>query len=573
MPSEKSRLKDRRMLKNIEISMFFRVLLVSLLLGTSVVFQYSPKGQFFAPQIVPFYFLIGFVYFLTVIYIILMRVAPKKLTAMAYLQLGFDVLVITGMVFITGAVESIFTFLYILSIIGASIILYRPGGFLAASLSGILYGVMVDLDYYGLLPPAFGGIHQGYGNNESYVFYTIFINIAAFYLVAFLSGYISEQVKKTDEELIEKRIDFEELKILNNNIIQNIQTGLITIDNRGRIISFNRQSEVITERKLRDVYRLPIDEVVPGILSDITRGEQVQTIGTLNRWTYEFTSNSGRKFVLGFSVSPLKNRRGEEVGKIILFQDITHIRQMEDEIKRNDILVNLGKLAANLAHEIRNPLGSMSASIQLLKQEAVLSGSNRELMEIVLKEIERLNHLITNFLMYARPLTIRREPVDLKRVIDETITVFKNTPRGRADIAIETQYAGDTKIEGDFMQLKQVFWNILLNAGDAMTNGGSIKIRMNRSGLPNGATLSVVVSDSGTGIDDSVMPKIFDPFFSTKEGGTGLGLSTVKLIVEAHGGSVDVKTQAGKGTEVVISLPRDLPKRKAADSRYEGYVS
>ena len=561
MPSEKTRLKNTNLRKNIEIFMFFRVLIVSVLLGTSIVSQYSPKGQFIAPQFAYLYFLIGLTYFLTAVYIILIKYSARYLTAIAYLQLAFDVLIITGMVFITGAVESIFSFLYILAIIGASIILYRPGGFLTASFSGILYGLMVDLDYYGLLPSTFAGMRQNYNDNESYVFYTIFINIVAFYLVAFLSGYLSEQVKRTGEELIEKKIDFEELKILNNNIIQNIQTGLITVDNRGKIISFNRQAEVITDKKLKEVYRLPIDDVVPGILSDITTSENVQSIGGLNRWTKEFTSKNGRKFVLGFSVSPLKNARGEEVGKIILFQDITHIREMEDEIKRNDILVNLGKLAANLAHEIRNPLGSMSASIQLLKQELMLNGSNKELMDIVLKEIERLNHLITNFLMYARPLKVKRESVDLKRVVDETIIVFKNTPRGRADIAIETEFTGDTTIRGDFMQLKQVFWNILLNAGDAIINGGSIKIKTNCSGSTNGGTLSVLISDTGVGIDEAIAPFVFDPFFSTKEGGTGLGLPTVRLIVEAHGGSVDVRSEKGKGTEVVIMLPMRQPER------------
>ncbi len=554
MPTDKKKLKNTNLKKNIEIFMFFRVLIVSVLLGGSVIFQYSENGQFIAPQLVYLYFLIGLTYFLTGIYILLIKFAEKYITAIAYLQLFFDVLVITGMVFITGAVESIFSFLFILSIISASIILYRPGGFLTASLSGILYGVMVDLDYYGLIPATIVGVHPNY--NESYVFYNIFINIVAFYIVAFLSGYLSEQVKKTGEELIEKRIDFEELKILNNNIIQNIQTGLTTVDRLGRIISFNRQAEVITGKTLREVYLSPIDDVIPGILRDITKKEGVQTSGGLNRWTKEFISDKGKQYILGFSVSPFKNSRNEQVGRIILFQDITHLKEMEEEIKRNDTLANLGKLAANLAHEIRNPLGSMSASIQLLRKELLLSGSNRDLMDIVLKEIERLNHLITNFLMYARPLTVKRETVDLRKVIDETITVFKNTPKGSAGVSIATEFYGDTSIVGDFMQLKQVFWNLLLNAGDAMADGGHIAITMKGTTSTKDGVVSVSVSDSGTGIESGIKPLIFDPFFSTKDGGTGLGLPTVKLIIEAHGGSVDVASQEGKGTDVVITLPK-----------------
>ncbi|MCI0481133.1 MAG: PAS domain S-box protein, partial [Candidatus Dadabacteria bacterium] len=356
---------------------------------------------------------------------------------------------------------------------------------------------MVDLDYYGIIPSAIAGFHPNY--NESYVFYNIFINIVAFYIVAFLSGYLSEQVKKTGDELIEKRIDFEELKILNNNIVQNIQTGLITIDRQGRIISFNRQAEIITGKSLRQIYLSPIDEVIPGILSDIAGDDASRPSVGLNRWTKEFVSDKGNRYILGFSVSPLKNARYEQVGRIILFQDITHIKEMEAEIKRNDTLANLGKLAANLAHEIRNPLGSMSASIQLLRQELLLSGSNRELMDIVLKEIERLNHLITNFLMYARPLTVKKELVDLKKVIEETITVFKNTPKGSADIGISTEFDGNTMIIGDFMQLKQVFWNLLLNAADAMTDGGDIKIATTGGPSAKDGPVSVTVSDGGTG--------------------------------------------------------------------------
>jgi two-component system sensor histidine kinase PilS (NtrC family) len=553
MAIEKTRLRNRNLRQNIEIFMFSRVLIVSVLLGASVIFQYSEKGLFVAPQLVYLYTLIGLTYFLTAVYIALIKFAEKYLTAIAYLQLFFDVLIITGMVFITGAVESIFSFLYILSIISASIILYRPGGFLTASLSGILYGVMVDLDYYGLIPATIVGIHPNY--NESYVFYNIFINIVAFYIVAFLSGYLSEQVKKTGEELIEKRIDFEELKILNNNIIQNIQTGLITIDRQGHIISFNRQAEIITGRSLREVYRSPIDDVFPGVMTDIVESEASQASGGLNRWTREFVSRTGKHYYLGFSVSPFRNSQNEHMGRIILFLDITHIKEMEEEIKRNDTLANLGKFAANLAHEIRNPLGSMSASIQLLKTELSLSGSNRELMEIVLKEIERLNHLITNFLMYARPLTVKKEPVDLKKVINETIVVFKNTPKGSADIAITTEFSGSTVIIGDFMQLKQVFWNLLLNAADAMTAGGSITIKATGAPSADNGAVSVSVSDTGTGIEDAIKPLIFDPFFSTKDGGTGLGLPTVKLIIEAHGGSMDVTSNSGHGTDVTVMLP------------------
>ncbi len=553
MPTEKKKLRNTNLRKNIEIFMFSRVLIISVLLGASVVFQYSEKGLFIAPQLVYLYFLIGLTYFLTVIYILLIKFAQKYLTAIAYLQLAFDVLIITGMIFITGAVESIFSFLYILSIISASIILYRPGGFLTASMSGILYGVMVDLDYYGIIPSTIAGIHPNY--NESYVFYNIFINIVAFYIVAFLSGYLSEQVKRTGEELIEKRIDFEELKILNNNIIQNIQTGLITIDRKGRIISFNRQAEIITGKLLRQVYLSPVNDVIVDILKDIAENEASRASGGLNRWTREFVSEKGNRYILGFSVSPLKNARNEQVGKIILFLDITHIKEMEEEIKRNDTLVNLGKFAANLAHEIRNPLGSMSASIQLLKNELSLSGSNRELMDIVLKEINRLNHLITNFLMYARPLTIKKEPIDLKKVIDETITVFKNTPKGSADISISTEYNGNYGDRRRFHAAQTGFLESPAQCGRRHERRRKDSNQDDRDTVGGGQVCLRFRFGHRNGDQDEIRPFIFEPFFSTKDGGTGLGLPTVKLIVETHGGTVNITGRQDGGTDVTITLP------------------
>lgn len=539
--------------KNIEWLMFLRVVVISVLLGASVIFQYTAKGTvaFFGRELIYMYILIGFTYFLTGVYIVIIP-RLNNLVAFAYIQLFWDVMMITGLVLLTGGIDSIFTFLYIPLIIAASIILYRSGGFIVASLSSILYGIVVDLIFFGFITPYGSTARLEY--SDSYIFYNIFINITAFYLVAFLSGYLAEQVKRTGEELIEKRIDFEELKILNNEIMQNIQTGLITINKDGRIISINRQAEMITGRTLKEVWMSHIDDAFPNMLEDIDHSQLVYLEPGLNRWDKEFVSSAGQKYQLGFSMSPLTTHTDEEAGKIILFQDITRIREMEQEIKRSDRLATLGKLAANLAHEIRNPLAAMSGSIQILNQDMSLSGENKNLMNIVLQEIDRLNHLITDFLLYARPTELKRHRLDLTNVVSETIALFRNTPKGTQNISIETSFCDNAVTDGDFMQLKQVFWNIFLNSAEAMPDGGTIFMSMENGNGPTGGMIEITIRDTGPGIDRQIRESVFDPFFSTKDGGTGLGLSTVKQIIETHGGSVTIGNSDVSGTEIIIWL-------------------
>jgi len=539
--------------KNIEWLMFLRVVVISVLLGASVVFQYTAKGTvaFFGRELIYLYVLIGFTYFLTGVYIVIIP-RLQNLRAFAYIQLIWDVMMITGLVLLTGGIDSIFTFLYIPLIIAASIILYRSGGFIIASISSILYGIVVDLIFFGIIAPYGSTARLEY--SDSYIFYNIFINITAFYLVAFLSGYLAEQVKRTGQELIEKRIDFEELKILNNEIMQNIQTGLITINKDGRIISINRQAELISGRALDEVWMSHIDDAFPNMLEDIDHSSLVYMEPGLNRWDKEFVSSTGQKYQLGFSMSPLTTHTDEEAGKIILFQDITRIREMEQEIKRSDRLATLGKLAANLAHEIRNPLAAMSGSIQILNQDMSLSGENKNLMNIVLQEIDRLNHLITDFLLYARPTELKRHRLDLRNVISETIALFRNTPKGTHNISIETAFCDNAVTDGDFMQLKQVFWNIFLNSAEAMPEGGDISVSMENGAVSSGGIIEVRICDTGPGIDRDIRESVFDPFFSTKEGGTGLGLSTVKQIIETHGGSVAIGNADAPGAEIIIRL-------------------
>jgi len=547
--------------------MFFRAMLVTLLLGATVIFQMReiPFFRYVSPY--PFYVLIGFTYALTLLYALLLG-RIQKLKIFAYVQILGDVFFITLLIYITGGIASIFFWLYLFSIFSAGTILYRRGGLWVASASSILYGTLLDLEYYGvLLPP---GSRELYSPSypSSYVLYLITVNMIAFFLVAILSSYLAEQVRRKEEELKKRIIDYRQLERLYKHIVQNVVSGLITVDGGGRITSFNRMAEEITGRKLEEVYQEEIDSLFPGLSawSRSVGGNPGEGENRLRffRWETRFTRKDGAHLILGFSISPLKDSDDREMGNILIFQDLTRLREMEEHVKRSDRLAAIGKMAAGIAHEIRNPLASISGSIEILKEELGDSTQNRALMGIVLREVQRLNSLIADFLLFARPISPGRERIHLNRLFEEIFQMLVNSPEFSALIRLETQFEDDLYIQGDPNQVRQVFWNLLINAAQAMPEGGLLRVRARkafpRAPVPGGRRYGEVsVIDSGMGIGEEAIGKVFDPFFTTKEKGTGLGLSIVHSIVESYGGKIAVQSQKGRGSVFTVVLPLAEP--------------
>ena len=543
--------------------MFFRAAVVTLLLGATAIVQLR-ESQFF--QHVPplyFYALIGFTYALTLIYALLLR-HIKRLRAFAYVQILGDVFFITFLIYLTGGIASIFSWVYILSIFSAGTILYRRGGLLVASASSILYGTLLDLEYYQVILP-FGGRHPFYSGYQSgYVLYLVAINIVAFYLVAILSSYLAEQIQSKEEELKKRIIDYRQLERLYKHIVQNVVSGLITIDQEGRITSFNRMAEEITGYKFEEVYQQEIETLFPGF-SDWKRSfrgalGEVWSQLRFSRWETKFPRKDGTQLILGFSLSALKDSSDQEIGSILIFQDLTKLREMEEDLKRADRLAAIGKMAAGIAHEIRNPLASISGSIEILKDEPGNTGSNKQLMGIILREVGRLNSLIEDFLLFARPISPGKEKIHLNRLVKEILKMFTNSPDFNPQIRLETRYRDDLFIQGDPHQIRQVFWNLFINAAQAMPKGGELLVELSKdsSSLPfskGQANGEISVSDTGVGIGEGEIGKIFDPFFTTKERGTGLGLSIVHSILESYGGKIKAQSQKGRGSVFSVYLP------------------
>jgi len=554
-------LDQKESLSRLQLLMFLRVGFVSLLLGVAIVIQVRETKTYFGEILNAHYFLIALIYFLTFIYIVALKYI-KNLFKFAYLQLLIDTIFITAIIYTTGGIESIFSFLYLLNIISGGIILYRYGGMIIASFSSILYGAFLDLSYYGLINPISYRFPYIQEYQRSEIFYMILVNVAAFYLVAFLSGFLSEQIQKSRAEVKAKQKDIVDLEMLKENIIQNISSGLVALDERNKIIVFNRGAEVIFKIDSKNAIHKDISDIIPHIMPYL----KIHSPHKFSQLSYK--GKEGQQIDLLLNISPLKEYDGSNKGKILVFQDTTRIREMEQEVKRMEDMAMLGELAAGIAHEIRNPLASISGSIQVLndslsKEETHI---NRRLIEIVLREVSRLDHLVNDFLQFARPQRIEIEEFELNQLIMDTLYLFQNSQSWSEHLDIDTKIISPLTIKSDPHQLKQIFWNIFLNASEAMPKGGLISINAQeetnfKSSSESVESVRIKIEDNGPGLDPKIAKEIFKPFSTTKKDGSGLGLAIVKRLVEGLGGKVSGENLASEGTAITICLPVSIDKK------------
>ncbi|MFQ5841285.1 MAG: nitrogen regulation protein NR(II) [Thermodesulfobacteriota bacterium] len=554
-------------IKKLKVLVIFRVIIITLLLSIILFIQLKKGVTFFITPNNLVYYFIGLTYLITLIYVPLLT-RTKDVKRFAFVQHIVDVLLITLLTYLTGGIESFFVIAYIFSIISGSIILYKRGAYFIASISSIAYGTFLDLEYYGIIQPLYNSLSSGYHYSSSYVLYRILMYVVAFFVVAFLSSHLAEELRRKGSELIKKQDDYDKLEAFNRDIVQSLDSGLLTIDSRGKITSFNKTAQRILRLDSHEMEQNPIQQLFPNIDQTLFGMEDnASKVNPYQRYETAFVDKTGKTLFLGFSVSPLRDNNDRVTGKTFIFQDITTFKEMEEQIKRSDRMATIGQFAAGIAHEIRNPLTSLSGSIQVLKGELELKGANRHLMDIILRESERLNNLITDFLLFAQPAKINKEKMDIGQVIVETLELFKNSPGHHQSIKILKNLKEKIVVLGDQHQLKQLFWNLFINAAQIMPNGGELRVDLETvnpdgtSGRFQGSKrrdmtpfAKISVSDTGNGINPDEKEKIFEPFFTTKEGGTGLGLAIVHRIVENHDGFISVKSQRKKGTTFEIFL-------------------
>lgn len=540
--------------------MLLRVIVVSLLLGALIIIQAGETQTFFGRIQTFHYLLIATVYLVSFIYVILLKYLPNVILQ-AYLQLLFDSFFITALIYSTGGIDSIFSFLYILSIISGSIILYRKGGVIIASASSILYGLLLDLHYYGVIHPL--GSQASYPDRyqSAYLFFVILANMVGFYVSAYLSSFLSEQTRKSRVELKAKQIDFDKLEALNESIINSITSGLVVLDAQDNIILFNPAAEKIFGIKANHVYGMAVTEALPLLRTHLAYNELGTSSFDKNRPVFSdfpYPGPGGRKLYLRLSISPLALSLGGQKGKILTFQDVTQVKETEEEMKKVEDLAVIGELAAGIAHEIRNPMASISGSIEMLKEGLEKDDVNSRLMDIIWREVNRLNHLVSDFLLFARPKKANLRGFDLGQLILESLELFKNSEHWSGDLTAHTDFPHPLRLESDPEQLKQVLWNLFLNASEAMGAQGILYVSAEiESGFPKPGhkMVKIVVRDTGEGFDEMTLSQIFIPFFTTKERGSGLGMAIVKRIVEGLKGEVSGDNHPEGGARVTIYLP------------------
>jgi two-component system sensor histidine kinase PilS (NtrC family) len=521
------------------------------------------------PARLPLTYVILITYVLTILYALLLRRQPN-LERFYLLQVCVDLLIETAIVESTGGLNSGFAFLYILSIISAGMALPGQSIFGVAAGASVLYGLLAYLDFHGIIQPLpFPFTFRPHVTSTgSYVLYSMLLTTTAFWVVALLSRYLAESLRQTGQVLQEQTAHLIGLRAFHENVVNSMNSGLLITNMNGRVVSSNQAAERILSLTPETRHGWPVQEVLNFLhLDEIVR--KVEAVDQeLNRAEGSFERRDGKKIILGVSYSPLRDSKGRVHGLIFSFQDITVIRAMEVEIKRGEQLAAVGRLSAAIAHEIRNPLASISGSIQLLRSELVLDESHQRLMDIVAREIGRLNTIITDFLAYARPRPLQYADVDIHKLISGTLDLLCNGLPEWSTVAVHTEFSPNIPpIAVDPQGLRQVIWNLCLNAVEAMEHRGTLTIRTviqpfsNQSYLSHREPMSTVqelvidVVDTGPGMLPEVKEKIFEPFYSTKDGGTGLGLATVDRIIYNHRGRVEIESQLGHGTTMRIYLP------------------
>ncbi|MBE7448411.1 MAG: PAS domain-containing protein [Kofleriaceae bacterium] len=533
--------------------MVLRTVLISLVLGLTIWLGSLDEAAASAPAQL---FLTGIVvvtYASTLVYALLLRggADPERLI---WPQLAGDLTITTALVYVTGGAQSAYTFFFALSVVGAGALRLRRGAIVVGAASVALM-LAVGLAAWGqLLPlPTIPRVEPWQATIADLA-RQLGLNVGALVGVTVLAYIFGRELQETSASLASQRQVAADLYALNRDIVRSLTSGLITVDLEGRILALNQAAAEMLATATAQVTGRDVDALLPGLAARLAA---LAPEGTMRRSDLTLAAGDGRgPRVLGISVSPLRDPQDQVIGRVVNFQDLTELRTLEETMRRAERLATVGQLAAGIAHELRNPLASISGSVELLARTPAVADDDRALMAIVVREIERLDQLIRDLLEYASPRPRTLVQVDVAALLAEVVQVMRQD-RATADVELRTELPdAPLVLTADPGQLRQVVWNLCRNAAEAAAAGpagpGTVTVRARGDAI--GVTIEV--EDDGPGIASEHLPRVFDPFFTTKKRGTGLGLATSHAIVTEHGGTVDVRSEPGRGTRFVVRLPR-----------------
>jgi len=518
-----------------------RILILTVLLGLELVLAQ------FTPIAFPFGLFVNamvLAYTISVFHLLLLRLWGET-RAQGILQVATDLLTVSLFVYITGGVDSSLNFLYPLVIVVATILFSRRGAYVTAGLAFILYAAVVELCFFQIIP-SYSLTHPGVRTLQG----IILVNLCGYGAIAYLAGVLAAKLRQVDSRLKFTRGALESLQALHENIIQSSSNGLITTGLDGRIALVNPSAEKLLER--------PEYELVGQRVSDLFQDTLPQPESGVVHGEVRFVAPNEYRKTFRVIASELTVPDRGIVGYVYTLDDLTQVRRLEREVRVQDRLAAVGRLSAAIAHEVRNPLTSIAGCASLLAEMPDLNEEHRRLLQIVTRESERLNGIITDFLAYSRAKKYAFDNVDLIPLLEDTLTLLEHRLEAQnLAIRVQRQYSVDKAFaQADGDRMKQVFWNFCENALRAMGKSGSLTVGIEQLG----PDWEFTFADTGPGMSPQMIEKIFEPFQSQFEGGTGLGLAIVYQIVQAHEGKVFARSKQGQGCTFVLRLKRAAAK-------------
>ncbi len=547
--------------RRIQGLLLYRLLMAVFFLTLTLLCEFRGREAPASSPLGPLYVFSAVLFVFTIVGVVSLR-RVRRLETFAYAQLFFDVAAVTAVILLTGGVDSPFSFLYMPVIIGAAVLTQRRGSLWIASATCLAYGLVVDLQYFGWIKPYAYFVDGTPAHDSGAFFYALVMHMAAFFLVAFLSGYLAEELQKSNREVKRQKRDLCRIEALYRSIVTRMGSGLLGLATDGTVQYGNRAAEEILGRPLGTFIGRHVSEIFPPLGADVETKVEPEETGTSSRGKeLRYDAPDGRCAHLAYTLSKLQPDEGENgpEGWILIFQDQTAYKAMEEHLRRLEQLAFAGKMAAEVVHEIKNPLAAISGAVQILQADLEDDPLKARLGEILTREIDRVNELVSQFLWLAREPQKAgfKESVAVAEAIQDVLAGLEREGRVLPQHRVNVAVGPDECVVINRSHFRRVLTNVLLNSLESMPGEGTVTIRSIREGSRENGTafLRLDVQDSGTGIARDATDRIFEPFFTTKESGLGLGLSIVYRLMETAGGRAEVRGTSPRGTCFSLLFP------------------